>query len=60
MEGRKGAEEGISLQSRPDGRTMLVNTTPYIYAIGGLLDANGKKITTDSETTRETADVHAG
>ncbi|WP_407905275.1 F4 (K88) fimbrial chaperone FaeE [Escherichia coli] len=53
LEGRKGAEEGISLQSRPDGRTMLVNTTPYIYAIGGLLDANGKKITTDSETTQK-------
>ncbi|HGX8900950.1 TPA: Clp protease ClpE, partial [Escherichia coli] len=28
-------------------------TTPYIYAIGGLLDANGKKITTDSETTQK-------
>lgn len=30
LKDRKGAEEGISLQVRPDGRTMLVNTTPYI------------------------------
>ncbi|EAA7540346.1 chaperone protein FaeE [Salmonella enterica] len=29
LKDRKGAEEGISLQVRPDGRTMLVNTTPY-------------------------------
>ncbi|MGJ7681765.1 fimbria/pilus periplasmic chaperone [Escherichia coli] len=49
----RAQKKGISLQSRPDGRTMLVNTTPYIYAIGGLLDANGKKITTDSETTQK-------
>ncbi|ECA8783298.1 Clp protease ClpE, partial [Salmonella enterica subsp. enterica serovar Newport] len=28
LKDRKGAEEGISLQTRPDGRTMLVNTTP--------------------------------
>ncbi|EPB1915051.1 Clp protease ClpE, partial [Escherichia coli] len=53
LEGRKGAEEGISLQSRPDGRTMLVNTTPYIYAIGSLLDGNGKKIATDNETAQK-------
>lgn len=53
IDGRKGAEEGISLQSRPDGRTMLVNTTPYIYAIGSLLDASGKKIATDNETAQK-------
>ncbi|EEU9452255.1 fimbria/pilus periplasmic chaperone [Escherichia coli] len=53
LEGRKGAEEGISLQSRPDGRSMLVNTTPYIYAIGGLLDANDKKIAVDNTTSRK-------
>ncbi|EFC4850671.1 fimbria/pilus periplasmic chaperone, partial [Escherichia coli] len=53
LEGRKGAEEGISLQSRPDGRTMLVNTTPYIFAIGSLLDGNGKKIATDNETAQK-------
>ncbi|EDC6228524.1 fimbria/pilus periplasmic chaperone [Salmonella enterica subsp. enterica serovar Eastbourne] len=50
LKDRKGAEEGISLQTRPDGRTMLVNTTPYIYAIGSLLDANSKKITVDNDT----------
>ena len=53
IEGRKGAEEGISLQNRPDGRTMLVNTTPYIFAIGSLLDGNGKKIATDNETAQK-------
>ncbi len=52
-EGRKGAEEGISLQTRPDGKTLLVNTTPYIYAIGGLLDANGKTISVDSDATQK-------
>ncbi|EAM8390704.1 Clp protease ClpE, partial [Salmonella enterica] len=53
LKDRKGAEEGISLQTRPDGRTMLVNTTPYIYAIGSLLDANGKKITVDNDTAQK-------
>ncbi|WP_218077002.1 F4 (K88) fimbrial chaperone FaeE [Escherichia coli] len=53
LEDRNGAEEGISLQSRPDGRTMLVNTTPYIFAIGSLLDGNGKKIATDNETAQK-------
>ncbi|HAP0140477.1 TPA: fimbria/pilus periplasmic chaperone [Escherichia coli] len=53
LEGRKGAEEGLSLQNRPDGRTMLVNTTPYIFAIGSLLDGNGKKIATDNETAQK-------
>ncbi|EAC0469872.1 pili assembly chaperone [Salmonella enterica subsp. enterica] len=32
---------------------MLVNTTPYIYAIGSLLDANGKKITVDNDTAQK-------
>ncbi|ENH27665.1 fimbria/pilus periplasmic chaperone, partial [Escherichia coli] len=53
LEGRKGAEEGLSLQSRPDGRTMLVNTTPYIFAIGSLLDGNGKKIATNNDTAQK-------
>ncbi|HDW2448442.1 TPA: fimbria/pilus periplasmic chaperone [Escherichia coli] len=53
VDGRKGAEEGISLQNRPDGRTMLVNTTPYIYAIGSLLDSSGKKIATDNDTAQK-------
>ncbi|EHC78787.1 Putative fimbrial chaperone, partial [Salmonella enterica subsp. enterica serovar Senftenberg str. A4-543] len=38
---------------RPDGRTMLVNTTPYIYAIGSLLDANGKKVAVDNDTAQK-------
>lgn len=53
LAGRKGAEEGISLQSRPDGRAMLVNTTPYIFAIGNLLDANDKRVVTDSDTAKK-------
>ncbi|ECC5466022.1 fimbria/pilus periplasmic chaperone [Salmonella enterica] len=53
LKDRKGAEEGISLQARPDGRTMLVNTTPYIYAIGSLLDANGKKVAVDNDTAQK-------
>ncbi|ENA1183107.1 fimbria/pilus periplasmic chaperone [Salmonella enterica] len=53
IKNRKGAEEGISLQSRPDGRTVLVNTTPYIYAIGSLLDANGKNISVDNDTAQK-------
>nr|CRZ21537.1 hypothetical protein [Escherichia coli] len=53
LEGRKGAEEGLSLQNRPDGRIMLVNTTPYIFAIGSLLDGNGKRIATDNETAQK-------
>ncbi|EAM3126248.1 Clp protease ClpE [Salmonella enterica] len=53
LEGRRGAEEGISLQSRPDGKTMLVNSTPYIFAIGSLLDAQGKKINIDNKTAQK-------
>lgn len=53
LEGRKGAEEGLNLQSRPDGKTMLVNNTPYIFAIGSLLDGNGKSISTDNETVQK-------
>ncbi|ENW8698173.1 TPA: fimbria/pilus periplasmic chaperone [Escherichia coli] len=53
LEGRKGAEEGISLQRLPDGRNLLVNTTPYIYAIGSLLDTNGKKVVVDNDTTQK-------
>lgn len=49
LEGRKGAEQGITQQSRPDGKVVLVNTTPYIYAIGGLVGKDGKKINVNSE-----------
>lgn len=51
--GRKGAEEGISLQTRPDGKTLLVNTTPYIYAIGGLLDAKDKAVSVDNDAAQK-------
>lgn len=51
--GRKGAEEGISLQARPDGKTVLVNTTPYIYAIGSLLDAKDKPVSVDNDTAQK-------
>lgn len=51
--GRKGAEEGMSLQSRPDGKTVLVNTTPYIYAIGSLLDAKDKPVSVDNDTAQK-------
>lgn len=52
LEGRKGAEEGITLQQRP-GVTMLVNSTPYIYAIGSLLDDNGKPLKVDNEVSQK-------
>lgn len=51
--GRKGAEEGISLQTRPDGKTLLVNTTPYIYAISGLLDASDKAVSVDNDAAQK-------
>lgn len=53
LAGRKGAEEGISLQVRPDGQTILINTTPYIFAINSLLDTSGKKITVGSESIQK-------
>lgn len=53
IEGRRGAEENISLITRPDGKTMLINTTPYIYAIGGLQDSKGKQIFVDNETAQK-------
>ncbi|AOP44241.1 fimbria/pilus periplasmic chaperone [Edwardsiella piscicida] len=53
IKGRRGAETGIRLQTRPDGRTLLVNTTPYIYAIGGLRDANDKKMAVDSDIAQK-------
>lgn len=51
--GRKGAEAGISLQHRPNGKTMLVNTTPYIYAIGALLDSTGKTLRVSDEASQQ-------
>lgn len=51
--GRKGAEEGMRLQSRPDGKVMLVNTTPYIYAIGSLRDEKGKAVTVSHDVAQK-------
>ncbi|MFV8986177.1 fimbria/pilus periplasmic chaperone [Serratia fonticola] len=41
--GRKGAESGITLETK-GGQTMLVNTTPYIFAIAEVLDARDKPL----------------
>ena len=51
--GRRGAEEGISLRSRPNGQTVLVNTTPYIYAIGSLLEITGKTVTVSDDVAQK-------
>ncbi|POT24534.1 Clp protease ClpE [Citrobacter freundii] len=53
VEGRKGAEEGISLQMRPNGNAVLANTTPYIYAISGLLDKNGNLVKVEHDTAQK-------
>lgn len=50
--GRKGAEEGISLQNR-SGKTLLVNTTPYIFAINALFDDKGNKLNVSNETAQQ-------
>ncbi|WP_338630032.1 fimbria/pilus periplasmic chaperone [Yersinia enterocolitica] len=52
IEGRKGAEEGISVQQR-SGTTMLVNSTPYIFAIGALLDETGKKLAVNNNIAQK-------
>lgn len=52
VEGRKGAEEGISVQERT-GKKVLVNTTPYIFAIGSLLDEKGKKLTVNRDISQK-------
>ncbi|MDQ1886566.1 fimbria/pilus periplasmic chaperone [Aeromonas salmonicida] len=44
LEDRKGAEQRIRVQQRPEGKA-LVNDTPYIFAITALLDAKGNKLT---------------
>ncbi|MCK8171448.1 fimbria/pilus periplasmic chaperone [Erwinia amylovora] len=53
LEGRKGAEEGISLRSQSGGKTILVNTTPYIYAIGSLQDKSGKTLDVSNDTAQK-------
>ncbi|EBI8251246.1 TPA: fimbria/pilus periplasmic chaperone [Escherichia coli] len=52
VEGRKGAEEGLVVQER-SGTKMLMNNTPYIFAIGGLLDSKGKKLKVDNKTAQK-------
>ncbi|ELB2793985.1 fimbria/pilus periplasmic chaperone [Aeromonas hydrophila] len=53
LEGRKGAEEGITSQTRPDGKTVLVNTTPYSYAISTLLDGKGNKVEAEQDMAQK-------
>lgn len=53
LQGRKGAEEGISLRTQPDGKTVMINSTPYIYAIGNLLDANDKALKVSNEVAQK-------
>ncbi|HDO1313425.1 fimbria/pilus periplasmic chaperone [Aeromonas veronii] len=53
LSGRKGAEEGISLHTRPDGKSVLVNATPYIYAIGDLLGVGDKKVVVDHDAAQK-------
>lgn len=52
INGRKGAEEGISVQQR-SGTTMLVNSTPYIFAIESLFDESGKKLIINNNTAQK-------
>ncbi|HHQ4530446.1 TPA: fimbria/pilus periplasmic chaperone [Aeromonas hydrophila] len=53
LEGRKGAEEGITSQTRPDGKMVLVNTTPYSYAISTLLDAKGNTVEAEPDMAQK-------
>nr|WP_269212306.1 fimbria/pilus periplasmic chaperone [Chromobacterium piscinae] len=48
MEGRKNAERQIIVQPGPDGLRMK-NATPYIFAIGSVLDAAGKTLSLDEK-----------
>ncbi|CAD6023602.1 putative fimbrial chaperone protein [Escherichia coli CE516] len=52
IEGRKGAEQGLSVQER-SGTTVLVNSTPYIFAIGSLLDEKGKKLAVNQDAAQK-------
>ena len=42
-EGRPAAEENLTVEHVPGGQ-QLVNSTPYIFAIGGVVDKNDKAI----------------
>lgn len=52
ISGRKTAEKGLSLVSK-GGKTELVNTTPYIFAIANLMDAQNKALTLDKEVHKQ-------
>lgn len=43
VKGRPGAEENLTVEYLP-GQQWLVNSTPYIFAIGSVLDENDKSI----------------
>ncbi|WP_282598253.1 fimbria/pilus periplasmic chaperone [Chromobacterium violaceum] len=43
IKSRKNAEQQIALRQGPDG-LLMKNVTPYIFAIGGVMDANGKAL----------------
>ncbi len=46
LEGREGAESEMTIKHLPDG-VWLVNTTPYIFAIGSLFNNEGKVVKLD-------------
>lgn len=54
MAGRKEAEKGLSLETI-DGKTTLVNTTPYIFAIAELLNEQDKPLNLDQKAHDELA-----
>lgn len=43
VDGRAGAEQNLTVERLP-GEQWLVNTTPYIFAIGSVMDKNDKVI----------------
>lgn len=52
LKNRKGAEAGLTLSPRP-GSMALVNSTPYIFAISAVADANGKALTLAPESAEK-------
>lgn len=44
IEGRANAEQNMTIEHLP-GKQFLVNSTPYIFAIGSVLDVNDKPVT---------------
>lgn len=45
---REGAESNLSIERLEGGSNWLVNNTPYVFAIGALIGADGKVIQLDS------------